>query len=134
MTPQEIFDLCDESRYLFVEAYRVEILKSKLNENEFFINSIAGYVTKLGSCPDEEITAELMNHLEIDPAEINGEGFYTLKGLFSISYDSDDYRSWVVLEQKIIEYVYEHSHEDEERWNSQFPNDTTGLPDDLFPF
>lgn len=133
MNKQEIFDLCDEGRYLFVEAF-VEILKSKIDKNKFFINDISGYTVKMGICPDEEISNELMNNLEIDPTEIEGEGFYTVKGLFSICHDSDDYRSWIYLEQEIIEYVYEHSHEDEERWASFVPINSTELSDDLFPF
>lgn len=132
MDKQEIFDLCDENKYLFVEAYSVEILKSELGENEFFINSIGGYTIKMGVCEESEMFAELMNNIEINSNDIDGEGFYTLKCLLSISYDSDDYRSWIVLEQEIIEFIYDYSHEDEKRWESQLPPDDGLSWDDLF--
>lgn len=133
MNKQEIFDLCDRNKYLFVEAF-VEILKSDSDENKFFIKDISWLSVKMGVCEENEITEELMNNLEIDAAEINGEGFYIIKGLFSICHDSDEYRGWIYLEQEIIEYVYEYSHKDQERWDSFVSNDNTEPLDDLFKF
>ena len=116
---QELFDLCSSKapRYTYLEAF------VKIDENEshgsFHITQVDWVLIKLGSIAYEDAKNDLLEH---HPTNVEKSGWYNLKGLFNLEYDSDDYRSWSYLtEPEIIEYEFqigiEEMEKQQEEWN-----------------
>ena len=116
---QELFDLCSSKapRYTYLEAF------VKIDEDEshgsFHITQVDWVLIKLGSIEYEDAKNDL---LENYPINVEKSGWYKLKGLFNLEYDSDDYRSWSYLtEPEIIEYEFrigiEKMEKQQEEWN-----------------
>ena len=116
---QELFDLCSSQspRYTYLEAF-VKIEESETPDS-FYIAQVDWVLIKLGSIVYEDAKNDLLEHY---PINIEKSGWYTLKGLFNLGYDSDDYRSWSYLaEPEIIEYEFqigiEEMEKQQEEWN-----------------
>jgi hypothetical protein len=127
---QKIFDICSDSRpkYLYAEAF-VKIKKLEGKE-EYYISDVDWAFTKLGDLPEEELIESIKN---LDPIEIEIEGTYQLRGLFSVEYDSDDYRQWTYLgDPEIIEFILSMTFEEEEEWEKEFKIDINSFSEDLF--
>jgi hypothetical protein len=117
-----LFELCsaNKSKYVYVEAY----VKIEKRETGYSITGVNWSYTKLDyHLSEEDVESSLV---DIESIEVEGEGYYVLKGLFSVEYDSDDYRSWCYLgEEHIIEYVFCSTIEEGNR-NSEVINNIEG--------
>ena len=125
---QELFNICSQNNppYTHINAY-VKIEESD-TLGAFNITEAQWAETKLGWMDFDEVKNEL---LELIPVDIEVSGYYNLKGLFTVGYDSDDYRSWSYpLEPEIIEYELQMTLEQAEKYNEQFKD--LGEVTDLF--
>lgn len=125
---QELFNICSQNNppYTYINAY-VKIEESD-TLGAFNITEVQWAETKLGWMDFDEVKNEL---LELIPVDIEVSGYYNLKGLFPVGYDSDDYRSWVyILEPEILEYELQMTLEQAEKYNQQFKD--LGEVTDLF--
>lgn len=116
---QQLFDLCSSQspRYTYLEAF-VKIEESETHDL-FLITQVDWVLIKLGSIEYEDAKNDLLEHC---PINIEKSGWYSIKGLFYLEYDSDDYRSWSHLaEPEIIEYEFqigiEEMEKQQEEWN-----------------
>lgn len=116
---QELFDLCSSNgpRYTYLEAF-IKIEESE-TQGSFNITEVDWVLIKLGSIGYEDAKNDLLEH---HPINVEKSGWYSIKGLFNLEYDSDDYRSWSYLtESEIIEYEFqigiEEMEKQQEEWN-----------------
>lgn len=130
MTKEELFDLCSQGKmeYVYAEAW-VKIINS---DGRYEIEEIDWTLTKLGYYDDKDLRDEIM---EIEIPDLDNEGFYVLRCLFSIEYDSDDYRSWTYLTPEIYEFDLQITLEQAEKQQKEWEDLTSGeLPDfDFLP-
>lgn len=130
MTKEELFDLCSRGKmeYVYAESW-IKVISS---DGKYEISEIDWTLTKLGYYDDKELRDEIM---EIDIPDLGNEGFYILRCLFSVEYDSDDYRSWTYLVPEIFEFDLQITLEQAEKEQKEWDDLTSGeLPDfDLFP-
>jgi hypothetical protein len=80
-----------------------------------------------GEASDEEIDWRIK---ELEDLDVDQEGYYLIKVLFSTSIDYDDYRRWTVLEPEIIKIEFQGSIEEVEGEGEIKEQGDTGL----FPF
>lgn len=98
MKKEDIFNLCSSNgRYVYVDAW-VKIVKS---DTGYEIEDVDWIISKL-CCYDEKDLEDEIKEIEI-PC-LDSEGFYILRCLFSIEYDSDDYRDWTYLIPEISKF------------------------------
>ena len=130
MTKEELFDLCSRGKmeYVYAESW-IKVISS---DGKYEISEIDWTLTKLGYYDDKELRDEIM---EIDIPDLDNEGFYILRCLFSVEYDSDDYRSWTYLVPEIFEFDLQITLEQAEKEQKEWDDLTSGeLPDfDLLP-
>lgn len=102
---REIFEICSQfnkPRYIYVEAY-VRIEKSK--DGNYRIAKVDSAWQMLADLEESELIESIM---ELDPVDVSSEGYYSLKGLFTAEYDSDDFRVWYYLgNPEIIEFEFQ---------------------------
>jgi len=111
-TKQVLFDICSQNKpaYTYIIAY-VKIEGDNITDVEWA-------ESKLLWMDFEDIKNDL---LELTPVDIEVSGYYLLKGLFPVEYDSDDYRSWsYTTEPEIIEYELQMTFEQAEKYNEEF--------------
>lgn len=99
-----LFDVCSGERpqKLFVLAWA----KIVEDDGSFSIEEIDWSDVLLGQFDDVD---DLKNNLmDVDPKQygVTEPGCYIMRGLFNIKTDSDDYRRWSYLEEKIIEFDF----------------------------
>lgn len=130
ITKEDLFNLCSSSRFdhLYAEAW-VKVVNS---DGGYKIEEIDWALTKLGYYDEKDLKDEIM---EIEVPDLENEGFYILRCLFSVEYDSDDYRSWTYLTPEIFEFDLEITLEQAEIQQKEWDNLTSGeLPDfDFLP-
>lgn len=108
-----IFDICKQnfSKWVYGEAW-VKIIKN--NSGDWLIDDVDWVISKLDYYYEDELVQELKN-ITPESKEIEKEGYYVLKSLFTTYIDSDDYRQWSYLEPIITEYSFQISIEDYEK-------------------
>ncbi len=124
-----LFEICTENRtkYIYVEAY-VKVEKI-IDLDSYIISDVEWAYTKLDYHMDEQDVEDSLRELDVEGIE--KEGYYVLKGLFSVEYDSDDYRTWSYLgDTEIIEYTFCSTIEEGEKNNTIVDN--LGMNYDLF--
>jgi hypothetical protein len=132
MSREDLFDLCSSERmkYVYTEAW-VKVVKS---DSGYKIEEIDWTLTKLGYYDEKDLKDEIM---EIEVPDLEEEdGFYVLKCLFSVEYDSDDYRSWTYLTPEIYKFDLQITLDQAEEQQKEWDDLTSGkFPDDLLlPF
>lgn len=131
MTKEELFDLCSRGKmeYVYAEAW-VKVVNC---DDGYKIEEIDWTLTKLGDYDENVLKDEIM---EIEIPDLDNEGFYILRVLFSVEYDRDDYRSWTYLTPEIYEFDFQITLEKAEEQQKEWDDLTSGkLPDDfLLPF
>ncbi len=118
---QALFDICSQNNppYTYIIAY------VKIEGNN--ITDVEWAETKIGRMDFDDVKNDL---LELTPVDIEVPGYYLLKGLFPVKYDSDDYRSWVyTTEPEIVEYELQMTLEQGEKWKKEWEDlgDVTDL-------
>lgn len=108
-----LFDICKQnfSKWVYCEGW-VKIIKN--NSKNWIIDEIDWVINKLDFYDEDELTQELKN-ITPESEEIQKEGYYILKSLFTTHIDSDDYRQWSYLEPIITEHTFQVSIEDYEK-------------------
>lgn len=110
MNKEELFEIIEEDRFCFVESW-AKVLRDE--SGKFYVDSTEWNIVKLyGGASDEEIKWAVE---ELEDLEVDQEGYYSIKVLFSTSKDYDDYRHWTVLEQEIVQAEYKISIEEHEK-------------------
>lgn len=132
ISKQDIFDMCASHRmqYYYVEAW-VTIVKE---DDSLVISKIEWTIPKLGQEIPEEEVREAIKELEL-PDDVTEAGEYLVKSLFSVEYDSDDFRSWEYLVDPIAEFELHITEAEQKRqqeeWDKLGINDSCEL-DELF--
>jgi hypothetical protein len=128
---QELYDLYTEPypRYVFINAL-LKIVKD-VDRNKYVIDdsSWVGLIPSMHNwLTEDDVKSDILEFEVSDfSSAIDREGYYFLKGIFGIEYDSDDYTKWAHLsEPKVFEINFEHTIDEEE-----FSNGTENLNDDL---
>jgi hypothetical protein len=116
MKPQEIFDLCSQKKinYIFVEAW----IKIVDDSGCLIIEDVEWALTKLNDYNNEDLINEI-KEIGLSGMDLE-EGYYLLSCLFSVHWDSDDYRSWTYLEPEIIEFDFQISLESARKQQEEF--------------
>lgn len=106
---EELFEILEENKFCFVKSF-VKVLK--YDSGHFYVHSIDfNIISMSGGASDEEIDWSIK---ELEDLDVDQEGYYLLKVLFSTSIDYDDYRRWTVLEPEIIKIEFQSSIEEVE--------------------
>lgn len=124
---QGLFDICSQNNPPY--AYIIAYVKIEENDtrNEFHITDVEWAETRLGWIDSDDVRNDL---LELIPVDIEVPGYYLLKGLFPVEYDSDDYRSWAyTTEPEIVEYELQMALEQGEKYKKEWEDlgDVTDL-------
>ena len=96
-------------KYIYCESF-VKIEGSK--ENGFNITESDYNLIVYGMYDEDDLNTEI---LQIEDIEAEKEGWYSMKCLFKINYDSDDYRSWSMLYAEKIELEFQISDQDKNK-------------------
>jgi hypothetical protein len=122
---EELFEILEENKFCFVKSF-AKVLKS--DTGNFYVHSIDfNIISMSGEASDEEIDWRIK---ELEDLDVDQEGYYLIKVLFSTSIDYDDYRRWTVLEPEIIKIEFQGSIEEVEGEGEIKEQGDTGL----FPF
>ena len=118
-TDRLIFDICSaerQHRKLFVTAW-VVIRKEYSN---LFISESDWSTISLGQWDDEDTLRQNFGDIEPKNYGVSEPGCYIMRALFDIKTDSDDYRRWEYLEEKIVEFDFMCTIEEHERPETGF--------------
>lgn len=122
---EDVFSFCKENydRYVYCEAF---VCLTRNSNNEYCVYSVDWAVQFFGIYDEDLLNDEIYN---IEDIEVEKEGWYMLRCLFTVDTDSDDYRTWTYLTPEEVEFKYQISIEEAEA-EAEALNDIS----DLFKF
>jgi hypothetical protein len=105
MSKEELFNLLSDIRknYAYIVSF-VKIVDNNIVEISW-IDIVVGY--------DDEKQFDI-DLREMENINVNEDGFYSVKVLFSVEHDSDDYSTWCYYIPEVVEFEFQISIKDNE--------------------